>query len=226
MSADGTPAGGFAYPESAARALGLAARRAAWLRRPRRRATERSIGIDRRRCNCMIADALPASDDVWLEPAGRSRAARRIRPAARRRALRGNAGRRARCGSRDRLSRRRQDGCGRRAQDRVGRGAPRPPRRRQRRARVRRDRRAGDRAAVRHGGGRAARRRDPGSGLRAARRLRAGRRVRRVDRLDEVRARAPDEIDVGRADLERQGGTPRRGLAGCGTGRPCRRSST
>ena len=34
MSADGTPAGGFAYPESAARALGLVARRAAWLRRP------------------------------------------------------------------------------------------------------------------------------------------------------------------------------------------------
>ena len=34
MSADGAPPGAFAYPESAARALGLAARRAAWLRRP------------------------------------------------------------------------------------------------------------------------------------------------------------------------------------------------
>ena len=34
ISADGAPAGSFTYPESAARALGLAARRAAWLRRP------------------------------------------------------------------------------------------------------------------------------------------------------------------------------------------------
>jgi acetyl coenzyme A synthetase (ADP forming)-like protein len=34
ISADGSPAGSFTYPESAARALGLAARRAAWLRRP------------------------------------------------------------------------------------------------------------------------------------------------------------------------------------------------
>ncbi len=34
MSADGTSGGGYAYPESAARALGLVARRAAWLRRP------------------------------------------------------------------------------------------------------------------------------------------------------------------------------------------------
>ena len=34
MSADGSPRGGFEYPESAAHALGLAAQRAAWLRRP------------------------------------------------------------------------------------------------------------------------------------------------------------------------------------------------
>ena len=36
MSADGSSRGGFEYPESAARALGLAAQRAAWLRRPSR----------------------------------------------------------------------------------------------------------------------------------------------------------------------------------------------
>jgi acetyl coenzyme A synthetase (ADP forming)-like protein len=34
ISADGVPRGAFSYPESAARALGLAAQRAAWLRRP------------------------------------------------------------------------------------------------------------------------------------------------------------------------------------------------
>ena len=34
MSADGSAHGGFEYPESAAHALGLAAQRAAWLRRP------------------------------------------------------------------------------------------------------------------------------------------------------------------------------------------------
>jgi acetyl coenzyme A synthetase (ADP forming)-like protein len=34
ISAEGAPRGGFSYPESAARALGLAAQRAAWLRRP------------------------------------------------------------------------------------------------------------------------------------------------------------------------------------------------
>jgi acyl-CoA synthetase (NDP forming) len=34
LSADGSAPGGFEYPESAARALGLAAQRAAWLRRP------------------------------------------------------------------------------------------------------------------------------------------------------------------------------------------------
>ena len=45
MSADGTPAGAYAYPESAARALGLAARRAAWLRRPAG-ALHRPEGID------------------------------------------------------------------------------------------------------------------------------------------------------------------------------------
>ena len=68
MSADGTPAGGFAYPESAARALGLAARRAAWLRRPAGE-PPRLDRIDRTAATALIADALEPSDDVWLEPA-------------------------------------------------------------------------------------------------------------------------------------------------------------
>ena len=68
MSADGTAAGGFAYPESAARALGLAARRAAWLRRPAGEPPSLDR-IDRVAATALIADALSASDDVWLEPA-------------------------------------------------------------------------------------------------------------------------------------------------------------
>jgi acyl-CoA synthetase (NDP forming) len=67
MSADGTPAGAFAYPESAARALGLAAGRAAWLRRPA--STVPPIeGIDSASAAALIAARLAASEDVWLEP--------------------------------------------------------------------------------------------------------------------------------------------------------------
>jgi acetate---CoA ligase (ADP-forming) len=68
MSADGTPAGGFAYPESAARALGLAARRAAWLRRPDGEPPEVE-GINRAAAVSLIERALASQDDVWLEPA-------------------------------------------------------------------------------------------------------------------------------------------------------------
>ena len=68
MSADGTPAGGFAYPESAARALGLAARRAAWLRRPAGQLPAVDGDRPRRR---RLSDLRGArvEDDVWLEPA-------------------------------------------------------------------------------------------------------------------------------------------------------------
>jgi acetyl coenzyme A synthetase (ADP forming)-like protein len=68
MSADGTPAGGFAYPESAARSLGLAARRAAWLRRPSGQLPQID-GIDRAAAGSVISAALALQDDVWLEPA-------------------------------------------------------------------------------------------------------------------------------------------------------------
>jgi acetyl coenzyme A synthetase (ADP forming)-like protein len=67
MSADGAPPGAFAYPESAARALGLAARRAAWLRRPAGISPDLDR-IDRTAASAIISKALSATDDVWLEP--------------------------------------------------------------------------------------------------------------------------------------------------------------
>ena len=77
VSADGTPqtlreadspVAAFAYPESAARALGFAARRAEWLRRPK--GTVPTIdGIDRATARHLVDTALAASDDVWLDAA-------------------------------------------------------------------------------------------------------------------------------------------------------------
>jgi len=57
----------FAYPESAARALGRAAERAEWLRRPFG-AVPALDGIDRHRAEEIVADALARSDDSWLDP--------------------------------------------------------------------------------------------------------------------------------------------------------------
>jgi acetate---CoA ligase (ADP-forming) len=62
LSADGSAQGGFEYPESAARALGLAAQRAAWLRRPA--GTTPEVGVDVA-AGRAIVDAAP---DGWLEP--------------------------------------------------------------------------------------------------------------------------------------------------------------
>ncbi len=58
----------FAYPESAARALGLAADRAEWLRRPPA-SPPASPSVDRPRARCMIDEALARADDAWLDPA-------------------------------------------------------------------------------------------------------------------------------------------------------------
>ncbi|HEY6962672.1 MAG TPA: GNAT family N-acetyltransferase [Gaiellaceae bacterium] len=68
MSAEGAPTGSFAYPESAARALGLAAQRAAWLRRPEGTVPvlER---IDREAARSLVEELLRGSSDVWLDPA-------------------------------------------------------------------------------------------------------------------------------------------------------------
>jgi acetate---CoA ligase (ADP-forming) len=76
MSAEGIPeplralerqVAAFAYPESAARALGRAARRAEWLRRPQGELVEPE-GIDRDAARRVVEQALQAADDAWLTP--------------------------------------------------------------------------------------------------------------------------------------------------------------
>ena len=65
ISGDGSPAGSFTYPESAARALGLAARRAEWLRRP---AAEAPLldRIDQGAAAAVVSRVLADADDAWL----------------------------------------------------------------------------------------------------------------------------------------------------------------
>ena len=77
MSAEGTPAAlrgsssavaAFPYPESAASALGLAAQRAEWLRRPA--GTVPALdGIDAHAARAIIEAKLAQADDGWLEAA-------------------------------------------------------------------------------------------------------------------------------------------------------------
>ena len=74
MSAAGIPtalvggrAAAFAYPESAARALGRAAARAEWLRRPQGTVPELDR-IDRAAAEAVVEEALAEADDVWLTP--------------------------------------------------------------------------------------------------------------------------------------------------------------
>jgi len=62
MSADGSPHEGFDYPESAARALGLAAQRAAWLRRPLGTVPELEVDTAGGR------GVVDAAADGWLDP--------------------------------------------------------------------------------------------------------------------------------------------------------------
>ena len=74
MSAAGIPnalvggrAAAFAYPESAARALGRASARAEWLRRPQGTVPELER-IDRAAAEAVVEEALAAAADVWLTP--------------------------------------------------------------------------------------------------------------------------------------------------------------
>ena len=89
MSAAGIPtalvggrAAAFAYPESAARALGRAAARAEWLRRPQGTVPELER-IDRAAAEAVVEEALAEADDVWLTPGADAPAARGLRPPAR-----------------------------------------------------------------------------------------------------------------------------------------------
>ncbi len=66
LAAD-TPPGSFPYPESAARALGRAAERAEWLRRPAGTVPEVD-GIDHAAAEAVLEAALAEEDDLWLPP--------------------------------------------------------------------------------------------------------------------------------------------------------------
>jgi acetyl coenzyme A synthetase (ADP forming)-like protein len=76
MSSEGVPqalragsaAAAFAYPESAARALGRVAQRAEWLRRPLGSVPD-PHGIDRTAAAAVVERALERSEDAWLDPA-------------------------------------------------------------------------------------------------------------------------------------------------------------
>jgi acyl-CoA synthetase (NDP forming) len=75
MSSEGIPAplrgsravAAFAYPESAARALGRVAERADWLREPQG-ALPAVGGIDRAAAQAVVDGALAEDDDAWLDP--------------------------------------------------------------------------------------------------------------------------------------------------------------
>jgi acetyl coenzyme A synthetase (ADP forming)-like protein len=64
----GSAAAAFAYPESAARALGRVAERAEWLRRPLGSVPDVE-GIDRAAAASVVGRALGRAEDSWLDPA-------------------------------------------------------------------------------------------------------------------------------------------------------------
>jgi acyl-CoA synthetase (NDP forming) len=81
ISADGTPEAlrepgcplaSFTYPESAARALGLAAERAEWLRQPSGSFPELD-GVEPEAARQVVEAALAGSTETWLEPAATRR---------------------------------------------------------------------------------------------------------------------------------------------------------
>jgi acetate---CoA ligase (ADP-forming) len=76
VTGEGTPAAllraprrvtAFPYPESAAHALGHAAARAEWLRRPAGSVPEQAV-VDRRSARSLVASALAERGECWLEP--------------------------------------------------------------------------------------------------------------------------------------------------------------
>ena len=75
MSSEGIPeqlrdsraVAAFAYPESAARALGRVAQRADWLRQPQG-AVPGVDGIDRAAAQAVVARSLAEDEDTWLDP--------------------------------------------------------------------------------------------------------------------------------------------------------------
>ena len=222
MSADGTPSvlrtssslvAAFPYPESAARALGLAAERAEWLRRPA--GSIRALDdIDAPRARRIVDEALTGSSEVWLDPATTSELPRGVRRPGRARAPRRRRGRGSRSRTRARLSRRRQDRGRGRAQERHRRRCARPRRRGSRTRRRHADRRPGARPVADRRRRRAAGGRRPGSGVRAARRVRARRCLRRADRRRGLPDRAADRRGRRGARVQGKAGRLVRGFRG------------
>ena len=68
LRAAGSPVATFSYPESAARALGIAAARAEWLRRPSG-IVPTLEGIESGVARQLVDGMLAGADDVWLDPA-------------------------------------------------------------------------------------------------------------------------------------------------------------
>ena len=204
----GSAVAAFAYPESAARALGRVAERAEWLRRPLGSVPSLER-IDRAAAARVVERALERSEDSWLDPAEtRELLAAYGLPLVPERVAQ-DADEAARAAAELGLPGRRQVGRRRCAQDRVRRCRARPRGRgcgaRGRRA----DRLPGDRAADAARRHRAAGGARPGSGLRPARRLRAGRRLRGADRRREPADRAADRLRRRGARHLGQGGTAR-----------------
>ena len=114
----GSAAAAFAYPESAARALGRVAERAEWLRRPLGSVPSLER-VDRAAAALVVERALGRSEDSWLDPAEtRELLAAYGLPLVPERIARGR-GRGRTCRRRARPSGRRQVGRRGRAQDRV-----------------------------------------------------------------------------------------------------------
>ena len=227
MSSDGTPAAlrgahrvaSFAYPESAARALGRVADRASWLRRPQG-AVPPLDGIERARAEAVVEGALKSSDDTWLDPAATrelldayglplvpERVATSVDEAI---AAALELGfpvvvKTAAPGAH-------KTETGGIALDLADEEAVA--------AAAATHRASRDRPADADGRRRAPRGRRPGSCLRAARRLRPRRRLRRADRRGRVPHRAAHRRRRRGARRRRQGGPSRRGLPRCLRRRP------
>ena len=218
LSAKGAPASlrsaaqvpSFSYPEAAARALGRAAERGDWLRRPP--GTIPELDVDRAAADAVIADALGAADDAWLEPAAARTlleayglpvvpervagssdeavaAARELGFPVVVKSAAAGAHKTESGGVALNLA---NEAEVRAATERIGSPVLVQP--------------------MIAGRRRAPRRRGAGSRLRAARRVRAGRRPRGADRPGAVPARAADRPRRKRSGPRRQGRPPRRGL--------------
>ncbi len=170
----------FASPEAAACALGVGARRAAWLRRPEGVVPE-LLDVDRASARAAVATALADAEDVWLDgPQSRQVLEAYGIPLAPE-IIAETPGRRRAGRLADRRDRRGEVGGPGRAQDRDRRRRSRRPRARRRARRRHPDRWERDRPADARGCG-ADRRRGARSRLRAARRAGPRRRARRAGR--------------------------------------------